>query len=558
MNRDMGKSTSAAESLRGSRGASVSGSGSMSQLRRLICVQILNTLRLDGMRRKEKTGRFVLMGMLYVLLAVMLLGYCYMLAAGLGALGLSRLIPLYALTISSLVTIFFTFLKANGTLFGCRDYELLTALPVPTWVVISSRFAVLYLFNAIFSLGVMGVMAAAYIPYAAGPLPWLFWIGGILFGSLIPTTVASIAAALVAAVASRFRYSNAVYILLTMVLTFAILAFSFRIGAMDESQLNAGTIAALGDMLAGVLTRLYPPSAWFATAVCEENAAAFAAFAGSSILLYLVFAIVLSAFYQRIQNGLTAHRTAHGYKIGKMKGRSVLAALYQKEWKTFISSPVYVTNMGIGVLMAVAAAAAICFLGPDSIMGSLNGLEGSEAFLERIMLYLPVIILPMSNTACVSLSLEGRQLWILQSSPVQPRQIFLSKILVNLTIGLPGALLSSLFLFIGLHPEPIDALAMLLLSGAAVCLTAVGGVWINLKFPRYQWENQMQVVKQSAASMCGILGGLAAGIALTFVGVKFSAASLWLTAGSEALGLTALTVILWILLGRVKRLDAEE
>ncbi len=531
---------------------------SLRQLRRLVWVQIQNTLRLDGLGRKGKTGRFVLMGILYVFLAVLLLSYCYILAVGLGALGLSRLIPLYALTVSSLVTIFFTFLKANGSLFGCRDHELLTALPVPAWAVISSRFAVLYLFNFVFSLGVMGVMGAAYIPYAAGPLPWVFWIGGILFGSLIPTTIASIAAALVAGIASRFRYSNAVYILLTIVFLFAVLIFSFRMGAMDESQLNAGTIAALGDMLAGVLTRLYPPSAWFMEAVCDGNGVCFAAFAGSSVLLYLVFAAVLSVFYQKIQSGLTARHAARGYKLGRLKGRSALAALYQKEWKNFLSSAVYVTNMGVGVLMAVAAAAAVCFLGPDSILGSLNGLEGAGDSLERILLYLPVIILPMSNTACVSLSLEGRQLWILQSAPVKPRQIFLSKILVNLTIGLPGAVLSCLFLFIGLRPAPADALAILLLSAAAVCLTAVGGIWINLKFPRYQWENQMQVVKQSAASFCGIMGGLAVGIVLAFIAVKLSFAPLWATAGAEALALAVLTAVLWILLGRVKRLEGEE
>lgn len=106
--------------------------------------------------RTGKPGRFVLMGILYAFVAVMLLGYCYMLAMGLGVLGLARLIPLYALTISSLVTIFFTFLKANGSLFGCRDHELITAAAGSDRTVITSRFAVLYLFNFVFSLGCYG------------------------------------------------------------------------------------------------------------------------------------------------------------------------------------------------------------------------------------------------------------------------------------------------------------------------------------------------------------------------------------------------------------------
>lgn len=517
----------------------------------LLKVQLLNVLP-SGRQRSGGRLRFLALGALYAGLAAMLLWYCYMLAAGLGMIGLARLIPLYAITLGSVATIFFTFLKANGVLFGCRDYELLTALPVPTVMVISSRFVVMYLFNMALSVGVMAAMGAAYAPYADGTLPWIFWVLGALLASLIPTTVASLAAALVAAVSSRFRYSNVVMIVLSLALTFGVLGLSIQAGRLEDSM-NVATVAALGDQIAGILTRVYPPAGWFGRAVSEKSAASFAAFVGASFGIYLAFALGLSAAYQKIQNGLAAHGASRQYKVGRLGSRSALAALYQKEWKGFVSSPVYVLNMGIGMLMAVAASAALCFLGPEALLGATN-IPGLENWFSRILLFIPVVVLPMSNTACVSLSLEGDRLWILKSLPVRLPDVFLAKILVNLTVGLPGALLCSLFLWAGTKPAIADALAMTALSAAVVFLTGVAGIWINLKFPVYEWKNQMQIVKQSASSMCGILGGLVVGVGLAFAAVKLQEYPLWMIGGAECLAVTAVTLLLWGRLLRVKRL----
>lgn len=525
------------------------------QLWLLFRTQLRNTLRLDEW--KENTGRrksrFLFLALAYVLVGVMLLGYCYLLGAGLGTLGLSGLIPMYALTVSGLMTLFFTFLKANGVLFGCRDYELLTALPVPTWAVITSRFLIMYLFNSVFSLAVMAAMGAAWAPYVGNPLSWVFWIAGIFLACLIPTTLATLTAVLVAAVSSRFRHSNAINIVISLVFLLAVLGFSFRLGMVEEEQLSAAALSSLGEQLATILARVYPPSVWFGRAVTEGSAGSMALFTSVSLGLYLVFAWILAAFYQKIQNALTSHKTARRYQVGHLKGRSPLRALYIKEWKGFLASPTYVMNMGVGAILAVLAAAIFCFTGPEALMGSV-GVPGIESVFNRAILFIPVILLPMSNTACVSLSLEGKHLWILKSSPVSLMQIFNSKILVTLIIGLPAGAVTNLLLWLRLRPSVLDAAAMLLLTGVMVCFAAVCGIWINLKFPVYEWENQTQVVKQSAASFCGLFGGVIVGIVLAFAAVKLSRYPLWLIGGGQGIGMAAITFLFWRGLNRVRSL----
>ena len=93
---------------------------------------------------------------------------------------------------------------------------------------------------------------------------------------------------------------------------------------------------------------------------------------------------------------------------------------------------------------------------------------------------------------------------------------------------------------------------------AVVFLISVLGIWINLKFPVYQWENQIQVVKQSASSMCGIFSGLLLGIALAFLAVRLGSLPLWMIGGAECIVLAAVTAVLWGGLLRVKKLDDRE
>ena len=54
--------------------------------------------------------------------------------------------------------------------------------------------------------------------------------------------------------------------------------------------------------------------------------------------------------------------------------------------------------------------------------------------------------------------------------------------------------------------------------------------------------------------MCGILGGLVVGVGLAFAAVKLQEYPLWMIGGAECLAVTAVTLLLWGRLLRVKRL----
>ena len=84
----------------------------------LFKVQFFNQVNVKS-KAKSQIMVMVSMGILGVILAI----YSYMIGYGLGSMGMAEVIPSYALAITSIVTLFFTAIKANGVLFAYKDYE---------------------------------------------------------------------------------------------------------------------------------------------------------------------------------------------------------------------------------------------------------------------------------------------------------------------------------------------------------------------------------------------------------------------------------------------------
>ena len=60
-----------------------------------------------------------------------------MTALALAKMGQAQLIPAYMVSVSNFIILVFTVLRSNGILFGCRDYEMLSSLPVQAKEIIS-------------------------------------------------------------------------------------------------------------------------------------------------------------------------------------------------------------------------------------------------------------------------------------------------------------------------------------------------------------------------------------------------------------------------------------
>lgn len=472
------------------------------------CLLLLKISMLGQLKSKGKGWSMATMG----ILGVVLIFYSYLMAVGLGMAGMAQVIPSYAIVLTSLGTLFFTALKTNGILFAYRDYDLLMSLPVPTGVVITSRFLTMYLMNLLITLAVMVSMGAGYVTWANPPAYFYpVWAVGMLLAPLIPTTIATVIGALIIWISSRFRYAGVIATVISFGLLLAVLAGSLLLGNLGEGQVNLIQVQDIGQMILDQMHKMYPPAALFHRAV-EGDGLSFLLFALLAVAWYGIFVLLAARKYKSMNTGLMTYHSKSHYRLERVKTASPVMAIVKKEWKRFYSCHIYILNMGMGIVMALAVSAGCAFLGAEKIETTLN-MPGFAGVFERIMPFIPTVMLCLTATTAVSLSLEGKNLWILKSLPLKKDAVYKGKVLFNLFLTVPTALVCSVLLCFCALPGLPMLLLLFVTPLVYACFTSVFGMWVNLKFPNYSWTSETAVVKQSAASFISIFLGMINGAA---------------------------------------------
>ena len=88
----------------------------------------LNQFRYENNKKKRGQSITVLIGI--TLLGIILVGFSFLIGFGYGIMGMAEVIPGFALTMVSLVTLIFSFLKTSGYLFAFQDYDMLMSWPL--------------------------------------------------------------------------------------------------------------------------------------------------------------------------------------------------------------------------------------------------------------------------------------------------------------------------------------------------------------------------------------------------------------------------------------------
>lgn len=516
------------------------------------CLLLLK-VQIQNMAPKKKWGaKQIFLAAMYGILLAMLASYSFGLSFGLGFFKMEEIVPGCAVIVPGIVIFFFTMLKTNGIMFAYKDYDMLMALPIPTRTVIASRFLLMYLFN-------LGITTFVLVPMGVGYFLWVkksvmavfLWIAGIFLIPLIPTVAATLAGTVIIFISSRFRGANAVSTILTVLFCMTVLFASFGSTAViPEDGFTPEEISVVGKILSDEIYRIYPPARWFAGGILRGSVLQFLLFAGASAGLYLLFVFLVSKNYKKMNTGLMTHRAKGNYKVGKVTAKSPVTAICQKEARRFFGSTTYCVNMGIGVLMSLMFAAAACFL-TDEKLAQMLGMQIPEQILQGVVPLLVGALVMMTCTTSVSMSLEGKNLWILKSLPIEKEDVYKGKILFNLMLQIPVSLISSALFAVRFHYTGAALFLLFVYPVTAALAGSVWGLFINLKLPVYDWMNEMTVVKQSASSFCGLLFGIVLTIPFLAAVVLSSTWFIWIL-GVESIGLFLLAAGLWKYCRRVE------
>ncbi len=466
---------------------------------------------------------------LTVFLGVLLVAFAALYLAILGLMlvsyGLADALPAFAVALSALAGVVFTFLKANGTLFGLTDFDLVMALPVPRRTVVAARVTALYA-SATFIGAIASVPLWAVYLACAACTPWTVVCAmlSVLLAPAVPTAIATFLAFGVNAVASRFRHANLVYIIIALVvftaLVVALYGFSFTAGADGNAAM-----AQLADGIAAMSSLLnlgWPPAAWMGEAAASGSVAGLAAFVGISIAIPALALEIIQRNYLRINAALTARTRARALTADELRHRSgrtasPFKAIVLKEYRTLLGIPSYAFNCLFGYLFMLVIAVALSVVGLEGILGSgvIDGVELSPAeyraisgFVANVLPWIFAFCSIMCPSAACSVSIEGKNSWILAAAPLPARTILGAKLASN---ALPVAATLAVSVIVLFASGQIDAFGAVevLVTGFGVFFLMVSiGLSSDARKPNLSWMSPNEVVKRGFPIMVVVLGGM--------------------------------------------------
>ena len=492
------------------------------QFEALTKLQLVNLYGMNVYRNlkdpKEKKKKFWL-GVAYAFVIIVMMSYVGGLTFGYVHIGLADILPAYLIMIASLVILLFSIFKAGDIIFQKNSYDILSSLPVKTSAIVISRFVRMYVENLLLTLV---VMLPAIVVFGVLVKPaWSFYVIGLIaaaFIPLLPITISVFAGALILAVSSRAKHKNLVSILLSVVLIVAIMLGSMQLSTMEETM----DIEALQNMLHIVLdliSSIYPPAVWLGQAMLTGNFLMCIVCVGAGVFVFAIVMWLVSANYKWISTGLYSTSAKHDYRMENLEKTHMLGALYKRELKRYFASSVYVTNTIVSPLMGMLFAVAMFFIGPEQLDRVAAEFYAESGMMLQIRNMLPMMLAMtfcMMPITAVSISMEGKQWWIVKTLPIRAKDLLDSKLLMNFSVTGPFYLLSVILVSIGQKVNFMEFVWIFFVPLAAMLFSCVFGQTVNLKMAVFDWENEVSIVKQSASAFVGGIVPFLVMIPITF------------------------------------------
>lgn len=178
----------------------------------------------------------------------------------------------------------------------------------------------------------------------------------------------------------------------------------------------------------------------------------------------------------------------------KYSSPSLMNGLVKKELKTYLTTPIFLVNTIIGPIVMIILAIFCLVIGKARI---LETLEADSTTILSIITLVSMMMCAMTQISCCTISLEGRNIWILKSTPVSTNKILFAKSLLNVIVFLPMHIITTIAFLLLFGGSAFEWIMMLSLPIILNLIVAFGGTMFNLLMPKLEWDSETQVVKQS-------------------------------------------------------------
>ena len=543
-------------------GGRLSGGGSM--FGALVKKQFmeLSTLFSFGKRRSKRGsagGALLTLG-LYILIGVSLGASMLLLAESMGLEILNKgedwkffaVLDTMGLLLATLITMF----NADLTLFRAKDNEILLSMPIPPGFILLARMLPLYFISLIFTASVVVPAIVVYrSSVGLGILGVLLNVLILLVLGFLALALSSVMGWLISLINSKVKNNALVSMILTVAFLGAYFYFYFQINKFSEALVNGSS------QLAENIKKFCPPMYWVGSAHTGSVTGVLL----GALSIAVVFGVIYFALSKTFRGVVINASKGGSTKVmggSELKSGKPEQVLLKKEFRRFTTSTSYMMNCGLGtIFMLIASVFAI--IKRSTLVDLVNqvsaGLADFENFIPGIIAILIFFLVSTCYYTMPSISLEGKTIWILQSLPLDPMKIFMSKIKMEYILCVPGILVLTTVLSVILKQSILSWAVSIISALAYTTFTAFFGLWINLLRPNLDWTNEAYPIKQGLNPLICLFGEWLLALVLGgiyFLIFLFVPAEGYLMLVSLVLLLVSFLIYRWLLRGGRARFEA--
>lgn len=436
-----------------------------------------------------------------ILICFLIFLYIGFMGLGVGIAGGAAALPGTAMLLVWILSFFLTIFKTNGYLFNFKEYDMLMAMPFPVKTIVADKFLYMYINSLPYYLTASLSLTINYAIFGnATVLGMVFFVLLSLFAPLLPMVLATAFGALAAKLSSGFKYKKIVQAVLIIIIvtpmffTRFLVEKYFRDGEAFTDSINS--FSAYIDKMGKWLI----PLKWFDEAVNGPVISSFLLYVGVSILVFELFFALIARSYRQINSALSRTVGHTKAKAKETRKKSMVRSISFKEMKRFFGSTTYMTNVGIGQGMAVLVGIVALFVPAEKLVGAvMNGAPITAKMLVPSIPFITFFFIGMVASTCCSLSLEGKNYWIIQSLPISKLDVYKGKMLFNLWLTIPFQVFADVCLCISAKANVVTALLTVLLSIAMCLFCTTFGMVRGIKYADFDWENEIEIIKQGKA-----------------------------------------------------------
>lgn len=459
---------------------------------------------LHGKNKTKFAGIFGLAASLSLLAAlIVFIAYLYAdaFAETLGFGDASDTLMTVMLCYVGIICFILSFYSSINALYGYKDYDLLSSLPVKTHQIVLSKIAFMYVTDLLFTILVVAPSFFVYKKYG-GSIDVSLVLRYALMSVSQPLFIigASVATgAAVALISVPFKRKNVIQIILFTAFLCVFIGLSF---------------SATEDDPFGGLYKIFFVAPIINLGRDEWLYAA--AYACGCCLVFCGVTALVCVFYRKMNALVTAKKSAKKFKLKTYKQNGVYGTLLKKEFRRLFSSTVYAVNTLLGSVMCVAVSV---FLGvlAFSLRKDSGGATWVSELLNVFLIFAPALFafsFCMAPVTGCSISLEGQSFWILRTSPIKVKVFLDVKLLTNMLLQGVAAFVSAVVVCVSFGSGVVNGASVTVIAVATSVLGGNLGLIYNLKFPMMKWDNENKPVKQGLSVFLCVATSFALGAAL--------------------------------------------